>query len=214
MKVKIKKRDGKKKNYNLITSWADVTLEKWIKLIEAQTGTKAKEARETIAIMSDIPKSLIDEMALKDVAILMSKLSELQAEKDTKLKKIIEIEGQQYAFHPNLDDLTLGEYADIESFIKAGLEKKMPEIMAVLFRPITEREKNVYAIAAYDGKIAIRAEKMKQMSAEQVQSALVFFWDFVMGLCEIMPSFLVEQTQEIAKDWETKTSQKSGDGSG
>ena len=214
MKVKIKKRDGKKKNYNLITSWADVTLDKWIKLIEAQTGTKAKEARETIAIMSDIPKSLIDEMALKDVAILMSKLSELQAEKDTKLKKIIEIEGQQYAFHPNLDDLTLGEYADIESFIKAGLEKKMPEIMAVLFRPITEREKNVYAIAAYDGKIAIRAEKMKQMSAEQVQSALVFFWDFVMGLCEIMPSFLVEQTQEIAKDWETKTSQKSGDGSG
>ena len=213
MKVKIKKK-GKKKNYNLITSWADVTLDKWIKLIEAQTGTKAKEARETIAIMSDIPKSLIDEMALKDVAILMSKLSELQAEKDTKLKKIIEIEGQQYAFHPNLADLTLGEYADIETFIKVGLEKKMPEIMAVLFRPITEREKDVYAIAAYDGKIAIRAEKMKQMSAEQVQSALVFFWDFVMGLCEIMPSFLVEQTQEIAKDWETKTTQKSGDGSG
>ena len=213
MKVKIKKK-GKKKSYNLITSWADVTLEKWIKLIEAQTGTKAKEARETIAIMSDIPKSLIDEMALKDVAILMSKLSELQAEKDTKLKKIIEIEGQQYAFHPNLDDLTLGEYADIESFIKAGLEKKMPEIMAVLFRPITEREKNVYAIAAYDGKIAIRAEKMKQMSAEQVQSALVFFWRFVINLSQILPSFLVERTQEIAKDWETKTSQKSGDGSG
>jgi hypothetical protein len=211
MKVKIKKK-GKKKSYNLITSWADVTLDKWIKLIEAQTGTKAKEARETIAAMSDIPKSLIDEMALKDVAILMSKLSELQAEKDTKLKKIIEIEGQQYAFHPNLDELSLGEYADIESFIKAGLEKSMPEIMAVLFRPIVEREKDVYAIAAYDGKIAIRAEKMKQMSAEQVQSALVFFWHFVMGLCEIMPSFLVERTQEIAKDLEMKTSQKSGVG--
>jgi hypothetical protein len=212
MKVKIKKK-GKKKSYNLITSWADVTLDKWIKLIEAQTGTKAKEARETIAAMSDIPKSLIDEMALKDVAILMSKLSELQAEKDTELKKIIEIEGQQYAFHPNLDDITLGEYADIETFIKAGLEKKMPEIMAVLFRPITEKEKDVYAIAAYDGKIAIRAEKMKQMSAEQVQSALVFFWRFVINCSKILPSFLVELTQEIAKDWEMKTSQKNGDGS-
>jgi hypothetical protein len=212
MKVKIKKK-GKKKSYNLITSWADVTLEKWIKLIAAQTGTKTKEARETIAAMSDIPKSLIDEMALKDVAIIMTKLSELQGEKDTELKKIIEIEGQQYAFHPNLDDLTLGEYADIETFIKVGLEKKMPEIMAVLFRPITEREKDVYAIAAYDGKIAIRAEKMKQMSAEQVQSALVFFWRFVINLSQIMPSFLVERTQEIAKDLEMKTSQKSGGGS-
>jgi len=212
MKVKIKKK-GKKKSYNLITSWADVTLEKWIKLIAAQTGTKTKEARETIAAMSNIPKSLIDEMALKDVAIIMTKLSELQGEKDTELKKIIEIEGQQYAFHPNLDDLTLGEYADIETFIKVGLEKKMPEIMAVLFRPITEREKDVYAIAAYDGKIAIRAEKMKQMSAEQVQSALVFFWRFVINLSQIMPSFLVERTQEIAKDLEMKTSQQNGGGS-
>jgi|TARA_R100000501_G_C2613848_1_gene107779 hypothetical protein len=212
MKVKIKKK-GKKKSFNLITSWADVTLEKWIKIIVAQTETKTKEARETIAAMSDIPKSLIDEMALKDVAVLMGKLGEIQAEKDTELKKIIEIEGQQYAFHPNLDDLTLGEYADIETFIKVGLEKKMPEIMAVLFRPITEREKDVYTIAAYDGKIAIRAEKMKQMSAGQVQSALVFFWRFVINLSKIMPSFLVERTQEIAREWQTKASQQNGDGS-
>tara|TARA_R110000822_G_scaffold275288_1_gene397465 strand:- start:317 stop:958 length:642 start_codon:yes stop_codon:yes gene_type:complete len=211
MKVKIKKK-GKKKSYNLINSWSDVTLEKWIELIDAQTGSKAKEAQETIAAMSDIPKALVDEMSLRDVAIIMSKLGELQAEKNTELKKIIEIEGQQYAFHPNLDDLTLGEYADIETMIKNGLEKNMPEIMAILFRPITEKEKDVYAIEAYDGKIAIRAEKMKQMSAEQVQSALVFFWAFVINLSQTMPSFLVERTQEIAKDLEMKTSQKSGVG--
>tara|TARA_R110000744_G_scaffold79139_1_gene155625 strand:- start:65 stop:706 length:642 start_codon:yes stop_codon:yes gene_type:complete len=211
MKVKIKKK-GKKKSYNLINSWSDVTLEKWIELIDAQTGSKAKEAQETIAAMSDIPKALVDEMSLRDVAIIMSKLGELQAEKNTELKKIIEIEGQQYAFHPNLDDLTLGEYADIETMIKNGLEKNMPEIMAILFRPITEKEKDVYAIEAYDGKIAIRAEKMKQMSAEQVQSALVFFWAFVINLSQTMPSFLVERTQEIAKDLEMKTSQKNGVG--
>ena len=211
MKVKIKKK-GKKKSYNLINSWSDVTLEKWIELIDAQTGSKAKEAQETIAAMSDIPKALVNEMSLRDVAIIMSKLGELQAEKNTELKKIIEIEGQQYAFHPNLDDLTLGEYADIETMIKNGLEKNMPEIMAILFRPITEKEKDVYAIEAYDGKIAIRAEKMKQMSAEQVQSALVFFWAFVINLSQTMPSFLVERTQEIAKDLEMKTSQKNGVG--
>jgi len=31
MKVKIKKA-GKTKDYNLINSWSDVTLEKWVKL--------------------------------------------------------------------------------------------------------------------------------------------------------------------------------------
>ena len=168
---------------------------------------------ETIAALSDIPKSLINEMSLKDVAVLMTKLSEIQADKDTKLKKIIELDGLQYAFHPNLDDLTLGEYADLENFIKIGIEKSMPEIMAILFRPIVEKEKDIYSIAAYDGNITIRAEKMKQMSAEQVQSALVFFWDFVMGLSEILPSFLLERTQGIVKDLETKASLKSGGGS-
>jgi len=212
MKVKIKKK-GKKKSYNLITSWADVTLEKWIKIIAAQTGTKTKEARATITAMSDIPKSLINEMSLKDVAVLMTKLSEIQAQKDTKLKKIIELDGLQYAFHPNLDDITLGEYADLENFIKIGIDKSMPEIMAVLFRPIVEQEKDIYSIAAYDGNITIRAEKMKQMSAEQVQSALVFFWNFAIELSKILPSFLVERTQEIAKSFQTKTSQKSGGGS-
>ena len=211
MKVKIKKK-GKKKSYNLITSWADVTLEKWIKIIAAQTGTKTKEARETIAAMSDIPKPLINEMSLKDVAVIMGKLSEIQAQKDTKLKKIIELDGVQYAFHPNLDDITLGEYADLENFIKIGIDKSMPEIMAVLFRPIVEQEKDIYSIAAYDGNITIRAEKMKQMSAEQVQSALVFFWNFVIEFSKILPSFLVERTQEIAKSFQTKTSQKRGGG--
>ena len=36
MKVKIKKK-GKQKTYNLIDSWSDVTLEKWLKVIDAKT---------------------------------------------------------------------------------------------------------------------------------------------------------------------------------
>ena len=80
--------------------------------------------------------------------------------------------------HPNLDSITLGEFADIETLIKEGLEQNMPELTAVLFRPVTERNGEVYTIEAYDGEIAIRAEQMKKMSAEQVQSCLVFFLAF------------------------------------
>ena len=58
MKVNIKK-EGKTKNYKLISKWADVTLEKWIKLVDLQKGSKTKEAEETIAALSNIPKKLI-----------------------------------------------------------------------------------------------------------------------------------------------------------
>jgi hypothetical protein len=36
-------------------------------------GTKTKEAEETIAALSNIPKKLIKELELKDVAAIMSK---------------------------------------------------------------------------------------------------------------------------------------------
>ena len=115
---------------------------------------------------------------------------------------------------PNLSDITLGEYADIETFIKNDIEKNLPELMAVLYRPIKQKGENgVYTIAAYDGNISIRAEEMKKMSAEQVQSALVFFWDFVKILCEIMQSSLQEVMNKIRTDLQMKVSQKDGLGS-
>ena len=212
MKVKIKK-EGKKETYNLINSWSDVTLEAWVKLIDKETGSKTEEAEETIAVLSDIPKKLIKELQLSDVAIIMGKIAELQSEQDTVLKKVFEIDGVEYGMHPNLDDITLGEYADLETFIKNGLEDNMPEIMAVLFRPVTERNGEAYTIGAYDGNLTIRAEQFKKMSAEQVQSALVFFWHLGSESLKILPSYLMERAEEIMKELQTKTSQNAGDGS-
>ena len=212
MKVKIKKQ-GKQGTYNLINSWSDVTLDKWLQIIDIETGSKTKEAEETIAALSDIPEQLIKELSLRDVAVIMGKVAELQSKQDTTLKKIIKIDGIEYAMHPDLSELTLGEYADIETFIKGGLEKNMPEIMAVLFRPIKERNGSAYVINAYDGNITIRAEEMKKMSAEQVQSSLFFFSNFVKELSMTLPSYLMERTQEIVEELKTEVLQKSGDGS-
>ena len=213
MKVKIKKA-GKTKEYNLISKWSDVTLEKWLKLIEAETGSKTKEAEETIAALSDIPKQLVNELSIKDVAVIMSKIAELQAEQDSKLKRIIEVEGKEYGFHPDLDSITLGEYADIENFIKNDIEKNLPELMAVLYRPISMKGKNgVYTIEAYDGKISIRAEEFKKMSAEQVQSSLFFFYNFVKKLLKILQSYLIERITVMKDNSQMKVSQKSGGGS-
>ena len=196
MKVKIKK-EGKVKEFKLINSWEEVTLEKWLQLIDFETGTKTEEATETIAALSDIPKQLVKELALSDVAVIMSKVGELQSKQDTKLKRIIEINDIEYGFHPDLDSISLGEYADIEQFIKNGIDKQLPELMAVLYRPIKEKKNDIYIIDAYDGDIRMRTEEMKQMSAEQVQSALVFFYTLGKVLSEILPLYLMERLKEM-----------------
>ena len=196
MKVNIQK-EGKVRKFKLISSWEEVTLEKWLKLIDFETGTKTEEATETIAALSNIPKQLVKELALKDVAVLMSKIVELQQKQDAKLKRIIEIEGVEYGFHPDLDSITLGEYADIETFIKNGIEKHLPELMAVLYRPIKEKKNDIYIIDAYDGNIRLRTEEMKKMSAEQVQSALVLFYNLGRELSMILPLYLMERLTEM-----------------
>ena len=196
MKVKIKKQ-GETKEFKLIDSWSEVSLSTWLKLIDFEQGTKTEEATKTIEALSDIPKRLVQELALSDVVAIMSKVGELQAKQDTKLKNLIEINGIEYGFHPDLDSITLGEYADIEQFIKEGIDSSLPELMAVLYRPIKEKKNGIYIIEAYDGNIRMRAEEMKQMSAEQVQSALMFFFALGRVFSEILPLYLMEQLKEM-----------------
>ena len=193
MKVKIKKK-GKERQFKLISKWEEVTLEKWLKLIEFQKGTKSKEAEETISALSDIPKKLIKQLELKDVAGIMSAISDLQSKQDSSLKRIIEIEGKRYGYHPDLESISLGEWADLESLLKEDVEKNLPEIKAVLYREIVEEtDSGIYTIKAYDGNIAIRAEQMKKMAAEQVQSALVFFYTFGKELSKTLPLYLMQK---------------------
>ena len=212
MKIKIKK-EGKVKEFKLISKWSDVNYSTWLKLIDFQEGTKTEEAEKTIAALSNIPKDLIRQLELSDIVAIMSKIAELQKKQDSSLKRIIEVDGKRYGFHPNLEEITLGEWSDIETFIKKDMEKNLPDIMAVLYRPIVEEtDSGVYTIEAYDGDIKIRAEKMKKMNAMQVQSALVFFWNFVRIFVTILPLSLMGEAKKKVKKYMEKALEKNGDG--
>tara|TARA_R100001443_G_scaffold19860_1_gene31684 strand:- start:2631 stop:3233 length:603 start_codon:yes stop_codon:yes gene_type:complete len=192
MKVQVK--EGKEvKEFDLIKSWSDVTLETWLKLVDFESKTKSEQAQVTIETLSNIPHTVINKLELSDVGAIMSAIGRLQKDQNKILKRIIEIEGKEYGFHPDLDSITLGEYADLETFIKQGIEGNLPEVMAILYRPIVDKKGDLYRIEPYDGNLKMRAEEMKKMSAEQVQSAMVFFWIFVHELLMILPSSLMQQ---------------------
>jgi hypothetical protein len=199
MKVKIKK-NKKVKKYKVVEKWSDVTLDDWIKLIAAEEKITSESALEQIKLLSDIPEKLIKALSIENIALILKHINRVKDTAENKLYKIIKIEGKEYGFHPDLSEITLGEYADIETFIKNGIDKHLPEMMAILYRPIVEKKNDVYTIEAYDGKISIRSEIMKKMSAEQVQGAMVFFWTFVKVFLKILPSSLKEQANQMLKE--------------
>tara|TARA_X000001382_G_C3095421_1_gene154920 strand:- start:108 stop:707 length:600 start_codon:yes stop_codon:yes gene_type:complete len=198
----------------MINSWNDVTLDKWVKLISKKEKTKTEEALETISVLSDIPKKIIKELSINDVAAIMKKLAILQESANNKLKKIIKVNNIEYGFHPNLEEITLGEYADIETYMKNGIEDNLPKLMSVLYRPITEKSGKNYSIEAYGiSDSRMRAEKFKDMKAENVNSSLVFFWTFVKELSIILQQYLMQQNQMILNKMQENNLQKSGVGS-
>jgi hypothetical protein len=137
----------------------------------------------------------------------------LQSQEDTTLKNIIEINGVEYGFMPDLDSISLGQYADIETFIKNGIDKNLPELMAVLYSPIKLKKNDIYIIEPYDGDIRLRAEEMKQMSATQVHSALVFFYHFGSVLLTTLQLSLIEVLQGMKTPLQVNPLPTSGVGS-
>lgn len=212
MRLKINK-DSKESVYTLINSWNDVTLDKWVKLISKKEKTKSEEAIEIINTLSDIPKKLIKELGIQDIAIILKRISILQQNADSNLNRIIKINDIEYGFHPNLEEITLGEYADIETYLKNGLEGNLTRLLAVLYRPITEKDQDNYSIEAYGlSDSRMRAKKFETMKAVDVNNALVFFWTFVKELLKTLLPYLMEQNQKMLNKTQMTNSLISGVG--
>ena len=213
MRLKINK-DGKESVYTMINSWNDVTLDKWIKLISNKEKTNSQEALDLISTLSDMPKQLIKELSINDISLIMNKIAALQNKAESKLKSIIKVNDIEYGFHPNLEEITLGEYADLETYLKDGIQNNLTKIMAVLYRPITEKDGNNYSIEAY-GKsdLRMRAEKLKKMKAADVNNSLVFFWIFVKELLKCLQQYLMEQNKKILNKVQMNNLQTNGVGS-
>lgn len=220
MKVNVTK-DGKQTEYNVIDSWDDVTLEKWAELIKGTNSgqTEAQNAVHTIQTLSSIPEDIIKQLNLTDVAKLVGKLAEIQKDKKGNLKHRIKIDNVEYGFHPNLEEITLGEWADIETYIQDNMTENLHKIMAVLYRPILETDGNFYTIERYETKSKqMREQKFKQMKASEVESALLFFWTLGSELLNLLPWYLTEKlknqtNKSLQEETPTRNLVNDGDGS-
>ena len=81
--------------------------------------------------------------------------------------------GVEYGFIPDLQQITLGEYVDLEDYIMNA--KDWTKAMAVLFRPIKQRVRDLYDIEPYIGDKRAQ-ETAKDFPASAFITATVFFY--------------------------------------
>ena len=115
-----------------------------------------------------------------------------ELEQKNALTNILEIDGIEYGFIPNLDDISYGENSDLVEYCKDW--NTMHKAMAVMYRPVTMRKKDRYLIEEYQGSSKY-AEIMKDAPLDVVLGALVFFYNLTKELLNCTPNYL----QSLAK---------------
>jgi hypothetical protein len=110
---------------------------------------------------------------------------------DTKCNLIptFTLNGVEYGFIPVLDDITLGEYVDLDTYL--GDWDNMHKAMSVLYRPIKMKHNNRYIIEEYKGTTT--ANKMLNAPLDVALGATLFFYHLSNELLTTTLNYLTEQ---------------------
>ena len=181
--------------YYIPKAWNEITLGSFMDYM-AQYNEEDSEARKQLVLVSTLtgaPKPLLEKAKKTVIDQAIEELNKvMQVEASKQLNLIIEIDGIEYGFHPNLHELRLKEFVDLDNKLSNGWES-MNEVMAILYRPLTKKKGDKYNIEEYDFKTAKkRAEMFKQeLSVDTVNGAAAFFLNIAVGYLKI--------TQEYSK---------------
>ena len=166
------------------TSLNEITLEQYQKFLSI-----AKDNKDTtflnhkmIEIFCGVSLMEVSLMKMKDISEIIARLEETFKANNDKLIRTFKQNGVEYGFIPNLDEITLGEYTDLDTYISDW--DNMHKAMAVLYRPITKKVLNNYLIKEYNGSHEY-SELMKSMPLDVALSSTVFFFQFTSRIVDI-----------------------------
>jgi hypothetical protein len=146
-----------------------------------------------------------------DVKELTVHLNEIFKAKP-KFQATFKIQDTEFGFIPNLEDMSFGEYIDLESNI-SNVET-FHKAMAVMYRPITKKHKERYEIFEYTGTDEF-SELMKYAPLNVVMGATVFFSSLGNDLVQHTLTYLENQMKTNKKLMTTAKERnliKDGDG--
>jgi hypothetical protein len=110
---------------------------------------------------------------------------------ETKLIRRFKLDGIEYGLIPDFDDMSLGEYIDLDTHI--GNWDNILIAMNVLFRPIDKKIGEKYTIKEYD---ITSNEKLNEMPVDIVLGAVFFLYNLGLDLSKTMIIYLEEHQKD------------------
>jgi hypothetical protein len=162
-----------KVNINVPDSLNEITLyqyQRFEKLIQENEASHFVN-QKTIEIFCNIELKDVARIRIADIDDLLLHLNNLLQQKP-KLTKTFKLGVYEFGFIPKLEDMTSGEFIDLENYLSST--ESLHQAMAVLFRPIKSKVKDLYTIEEYESSYKY-SEVLKYMPLDIALGSMLFF---------------------------------------
>jgi hypothetical protein len=143
-----------------------------------------------VEIFCKVPEIVVRNMKATDIAEVCEIINTMFDTNHQLINKF-SLGGVDYGFIPELDDMTFGEYMDLDTFI--GDNDNLHRAVNVLFRPIEHKRGARYTIKEYD---ADTSENAKDFPLDVVLGAIVFFYSLGKDLSMVMLNSLDSKNEK------------------
>lgn len=197
-----------KVNINVPEHLGEITLGQYQRFLNLDLDGKQNSYlfQKVIEIFCDVDLKDIASFRFNSMAEVANDIQNLFAEK-TPLIPSFKMNGTTYGMIPKLDDMSLGEYIDLDNYFHDW--DTMHKAMTVLFRPLKYKKGDKYLIEQYEA--GMDHDKMKQMPLNVVFGAKVFFYNLGNELLNHTLNFLKQEVTGLSVQ-QRKILEQSGDG--
>jgi len=164
----------------------EITLGQYQKYLKMQKENEDETfiAQKMIEIFCNTRLDYVMKMRWRDVNEIVTDLG-VMFEEDQKLQKQITLNGTNYGFIPNLDEISFGEFIDLDTYLSDW--DQMHKAMQVLYRPVDINVRGRYNITEYK---AIVDDTMKEMPLAYALGAVFFLLNLGKELSQTMMDYL------------------------
>jgi hypothetical protein len=148
--------------------------------------------QKTIEIFCNIQLKEIAKISYQSSKEILEHLNGL-FEKKHKFVQSFDLFGVKYGFEPNIEEISTGAYIDAENYLTDV--QTLHKAMAVLYRPIIAKTKDLYTIEPYESALKYEGI-MKSAPLDVVFGMQVFFWDLGIELLTAMSRYTVDNLSE------------------
>ena len=145
----------------------------------------------TIRILTKATEKQVMSITSKDIPRIEKVLLWLKTPPDKyDLQRTFEMDGVQYGLVPDMENLSVGEFADLEVLCEDA-DASIHKVMATLYRPVTRTVNNWYEIEPYQ-PTEDKNEMMLNAPFGVAVSLMVFFSTIAKQLVRSLPQYSAE----------------------